>query len=339
LITANHRRSWIRLRLGILLALAVFSLTLGKAVAQQDTPATDVQAIVDKFFPETLPQIPAQEGEPAVPRSSSFVVYDSFSDGTPQTIIAAYTNGAGAAIRGIRAGAARAYSVVYEPANFQFDGGPDCSVELVDVDFDGVKELFVSFQRFEGPPQDWVFRWDGSQFRSLGPTEKDRNGVESSLLTLATLVDLDHASPLSLTAYTAPADPDFLLYRFSGGMFVPDRPVPFIVTFEKCGGREPESWQSVFNHTGPAAPHTLRIINGERDGSLRVDGARVVLNGAEIVSPGNFNSYVEFLTIAVSLQAENTIEITVTGSAPGKVLVAIEGQAAAQPARRSAMHP
>jgi RHS repeat-associated protein len=72
--------------------------------------------------------------------------------------------------------------------------------------------------------------------------------------------------------------------------------------------------------SGTTAPYTLHLVNGNPDGTKRVSSATVTLNGAQILSPSDFNQNVAVLDRTVTLQAANTLTVRLT-SAPGSVLI------------------
>ena len=350
MVSNKDGRNPIRVTIGVLLVLAVAVCVLvsrWNVAGKQLVPPVNTQAIVDQFYPQTLVDKADPQGSGGVPlsRKSCFVVFDSFSDGTPQTIIAGYSNGANGAVRVIRAGDNHVYSVVYEPGNLDLDG-VDCQAELVDVQGDGVKEVLIAFRSFRGPSGDWIFRWDGSQLRSLGPTTMDEDGFESSVLSDSSLIDFDHTGPLSLIALANATRPEdgapavvYNVYKLSGYKFVFDKPLLYSSPFVRRKG-EPETVKETFPLPGSSAgPYTLRVINGERDGSRRASSARIVLNGVVILSPDHFSQQVEFLSIPVNLQPQNTIEVTLAGTPLGQIWISIEDEAAVQRARQSSSQP
>lgn len=70
---------------------------------------------------------------------------------------------------------------------------------------------------------------------------------------------------------------------------------------------------------GATAPFLLHIVNGNADGTNRVSSATVTLNGSQIAGPSDFNQNVAVIDRAVTLQANNTLEVRLT-SAPGSFL-------------------
>lgn len=67
-------------------------------------------------------------------------------------------------------------------------------------------------------------------------------------------------------------------------------------------------------------PFTLRVQNGEAGGANRVSSATVRLNGVEVFGQANFNQNVPALSRAVTLGANNTLEVKLS-SQPGSFLV------------------
>jgi hypothetical protein len=98
-------------------------------------------------------------------------------------------------------------------------------------------------------------------------------------------------------------------------------PNVFTGTFQRCGN-------------GPA---TLVVVNGNADGSNRISAASLVLNGTEVVGPGDFNQQVDRIEKAVQVTAENTLSIRLTSKPGSFITVTIEG--AASPADLEALAP
>ncbi len=68
---------------------------------------------------------------------------------------------------------------------------------------------------------------------------------------------------------------------------------------------------SVPTSAGP--PYRVYVVNGAADGTLRAASASITLNGTEIVTPSELTSGVGSLTKVVSLNASNTLGVTVSG--------------------------
>src|SRR5205809_1042699 len=84
----------------ILLGFLIASSCLANADIA-NAQATDVQQIVDHFYPQALVDQADEGGAGSVPfhRNRCYAVYDKWPSGAPKTIIAGYTNNVGAAIR------------------------------------------------------------------------------------------------------------------------------------------------------------------------------------------------------------------------------------------------
>lgn len=66
-------------------------------------------------------------------------------------------------------------------------------------------------------------------------------------------------------------------------------------------------------------PFTMNLMNGDANGSHRVDSAVIKLNGDLVFGPSSFNEQVQFLSQVVSLQSVNTLSVELRG-APGDLL-------------------
>ncbi len=71
---------------------------------------------------------------------------------------------------------------------------------------------------------------------------------------------------------------------------------------------------------GAPSPYTLRVRNGEPDGSHRVSSASVHVNGAQVVGPSDLDQNVAWLLREVTLTPSTTLRVKLQ-SAPGSYLV------------------
>ena len=63
----------------------------------------------------------------------------------------------------------------------------------------------------------------------------------------------------------------------------------------------------------------MEIINGDNAGKNRVSSATIVVNGLTVVTPDKFNQQVSSFEVPISVQAQNTISVTLT-SKPGSYI-------------------
>jgi hypothetical protein len=149
------------------------------------------EEIVDQFFPEFLIEDSEERqgrGGPRPFRASDFAVADL--DGTGEEfIVAAYTNGFAAGIRVLRREGTTTL-LVDEPA-LRLLVGIFPSVELVDLDHDGLPEVVASFSSATGRLAHWVFKWNGATLDLIGPSAVDEHGDVSTLLGEPVFTDLD----------------------------------------------------------------------------------------------------------------------------------------------------
>ena len=82
----------------------------------------------------------------------------------------------------------------------------------------------------------------------------------------------------------------------------------------------PNQYTTTF--TAPAwivSPYDLHIVNGDSSGNNRVSSATITLNGVQVAGPSNFNQNVATLDVNVTLQASDTLQVTLA-SKPGSYL-------------------
>jgi hypothetical protein len=98
-------------------------------------------------------------------------------------------------------------------------------------------------------------------------------------------------------------------------------PQTFTETFQRCG----------------TAPAQIVVVNGNADGSNRVNSASILLNGAQIAGPSDFNLHVAKIVKSVALTNDNRLTIKLA-SKPGSFLT-IMVEYAASPVVLSASAP
>jgi RHS repeat-associated protein len=101
------------------------------------------------------------------------------------------------------------------------------------------------------------------------------------------------------------ADPTFLV--FGPGHFVRGSGTP--VTETRIFAKGPTA----------APPYRLCLTNGDVNGSNRVSSATITLNRQQVFDPSKFNQQVASLVATVSLQAANTLLVTLAGKPAGFV--------------------
>jgi hypothetical protein len=327
------------LRVALVLAFSGTTL-LASAQSKQSIPAMSAQQIVDQFFPGS---IAAGSGSHPAPwelknRFEAFVVIEKLPDGSPKTIVAAYTNGGDGAVRVIQIQSDESYKVVFEPTGLDL-GGTSVAVRLWDVDQTGIPAVEVSFGTFRAQTADWIFRWDGTKLINLTPTEDAGYGLKDTVLVLTKFADLNHDGTLEVISeldYPPQEKAGELpvaaeeIYRLTPSGYVFDRPVLYVSSFFRHPGaprKETEQFSLLKKSVGP---YLLKVVNGDKDGSNRVTSAHIVLNGIEVAGPNLFNQQVEFLSVPVNPQAQNKVEVTLEGKPGSKIIVTVEDQGAQQ---------
>jgi hypothetical protein len=90
-------------------------------------------------------------------------------------------------------------------------------------------------------------------------------------------------------------------------------------TYTRTNGA-PNEYTTTF--TAPSwivSPFDLHIVNGDSSGKNRISSATIALNGVQIAGPSDFNQNVATIDRSVTLQATNTLQVTLA-SKPGSYL-------------------
>lgn len=314
------------LRMVLVCVASIMALPAGAQINAEDAA---IKAIVDQHFPQAL-VLRAQENHYRLDRRSCFAVY-ARRDSSVQTLVAGYADGALSILdRQADGGYASVGLVTLD--QFGFSLGEGCELQVVDLDGDGAPEIKFGFAGRTGGTADWYFRWNGVSLASIGPTDEDG---DTELFT-TTVFDLDHEGNLEVVSlgeikqlYSDEAtgfwpEPVRHVYRYAGGALVKDRTLSYLNSFQRSTQAPVTETETLDFEQAPATQFQLRLINGERDGSLRLSSGSIRINGAEVVSSSQLNQQVEFLSAVLSLQQRNTIEVTLAAKPEGALLLTLE---------------
>jgi hypothetical protein len=237
--------------------------------------------------------------------------------GTADYLVAAYSGEESGALRILKL--TPSVSVVAEST--QALGGRGVSLELPDVDADGIPEIAVAFSQFQGPEVIWIYRWAAGALHPMTAAQ--------GILGCA-LVDVDGDGNLEAVGAGvagAPAvdtDPStsvmrIPVYKVDAGSFVwTDDLFYFAFAIAQISPVERE-----FVVPDPARSYVLRVTNGDQAGAHRVVSGEVRLNGTVVVNGGDFAGTNRAIAIVATLQETNTISIDVDGPSGGRMIVSV----------------
>jgi hypothetical protein len=154
-----------------------------------------VQQVVDHFYPTDR-----LSPEDQASRRSCFAIYSVAANGAPDVIIAGYTDMTSAAALAIARKFEGGYQVASEvPQEYDMFGN-ECTVDLIDVDLDGQREIYL---RFSGVRMSdaWLFKWNGLEMMNMTPTQLI-SGTRFSEICGNSPIDLTHTGPLKSSAQT-----------------------------------------------------------------------------------------------------------------------------------------
>ncbi|NOT45710.1 MAG: hypothetical protein HOP14_14000 [Acidobacteria bacterium] len=280
---------------------------------------------MDRFYP-TDRLMPAGP----VDRQSCHAVVSSTASGEPLVVVAAYTDRTAGAIRVLRRGPDGAFAVAADSPPAWLLPGPRCSMQLEDLEADGRPEVFVYFEGRRSATG-WVVRWDDAGLTNLTPT-RSRDGRDVSLLLDPVVYDLAHEGPLRViaareTQNTAPgvrASSPAYVYRPGPSGLVEEQAILAVMGFraDVAAASNLRVFRLV---TDSSPPLTLRVINGARGGTRRVESLRLELNYRPLEGAGAVNAATEFTTLTVpDPQIENRLTAALTGAPDAIVIVLVE---------------
>ncbi len=297
----------------------------GQSGAAAPLQAVGLQPVVDRFYP-TDRLMPAGP----VDRQSCHAVVSSTASGEPLVVVAAYTDRTAGAIRVLRRGPDGAFAVAADSPPAWLLPGPRCSMQLEDLEADGRPEVFVYFEGRRSATG-WVVRWDDAGLTNLTPT-RSRDGRDVSLLLDPVVYDLAHEGPLRViaareTQNTAPgvrASSPAYVYRPGPSGLVEEQAILAVMGFraDVAAASNLRVFRLV---TDSSPPLTLRVINGARGGTRRVESLRLELNYRPLEGAGAVNAATEFTTLTVpDPQIENRLTAALTGAPDAIVIVLVE---------------
>ncbi|MGH8245678.1 MAG: hypothetical protein ACREUU_04525 [Gammaproteobacteria bacterium] len=290
--------------------------------------ATDLAAIVDSFYPQSLTDLAVKTGVAPV-REQCFDVLEFDAAGHARVIIAAYTNLTLGTVRVLTANGS-GFQLVAEPTG-EDHAGWTCEVHRVDVDLDGRYEAHVKFVANNGS-LDWIYAWNGQQLVNLTPTTASPLGgaLDTNLIN-ASFVDTDGDRILEIYSPSvrkgdeppSPAE----IYRLTNGHYVLDRPVAGAYEFIRSNDTPTIEVVDVAAPKGGQGPFRLRVFNGTGTGTRvenAVESGRVWFNGQELVRPNDFGNQVVVIERTVNLQTENELKVRLAGTPGGHITIVID---------------
>ena len=279
---------------------------------------------VDEFYPaERLKPSSASE------RYACYEVLERTPAGEPAVLLAAYTDRTTGAIRVLRRAAGGTFEVAHDnPPNWALPG-TDCQVRLHDLDFDGRQEAIVYFLGVRASPG-WVVRWDGSTLRNLTPTDPNSERL-SSLLLSPTVYDFEHTGSLRIVAAREierpgpreqPRNPAFV-YRLGPSGYEMEKGILGVMGFR--ADVDPRGNQRAFKLVQDSVPpFTLKVINGDRSGRNRVNGATIRLNNVEVIGPAQVNQRTQFSSaVLTTLYTDNQLTATLESDNPQAFIIVL----------------
>jgi hypothetical protein len=291
----------------------------------------NVQQVVDQFYPTDR-----LSPEDQASRRSCFAVDSVTANGAPDVIIAGYTDMTSAAALAITRNAEGGYQVAYKVPQEYYMFGKECTVDLIDVDFDGQREIYL---RFSGVRMSdaWLFKWNGLEMTNITPTQLI-SGTRGSEICANSPIDLTHTGPLKIVcsnifgslAVDEAAERPMDVYELTGPTYQVTSHLLTVWPFEIRGnpGTQVAHFRKSVDSTGP---YILRVINGDRTGSHRVSSGTITLNNVIIVEPSQLSAGTEFIEISIeSLPILNVLKAELGGTAGAKILITVTDSTARQ---------
>lgn len=305
------------------------------AQASSATPDTVVTQAVQNAFPKALTYVrpPSGEGTPVQPYHSCAAVFSQQSDGTPNLVAAGYSGrGAAIAMLSYSAGGASILDSVSEKQLWLQGGNCDAFVTNMSDPSNPASALSKVIEISFGGA-DWFFVWNGSKLVNItAPNyEFGQNRPPTTAMYETDTVDIDHTGYMQVVGTNGDLEKipradgiasigSWTLFRFNGTSFAPAKRLKFFDQYQGTAQRTME----VNFHQAPTSTYQLTIVNGARDGSLRLTGMTITINGVAVITPSDLNQNVETVTRTITLSQQNAININVQGSATSYAYVFVQ---------------
>jgi hypothetical protein len=275
-------------------SLLFVSLLALPAAAQTD------EELAMRFYPQRLDQIFIENHSPEteLTRNVRTLRVDLDRTGRTDYVAAVYSNGMAAELKVIKDGA-----VVAAGNDPTMGGKGRPTLDVVDIDNDGVPELVVGFWRAS-----WIYKYRNASLALFGPSRAGTSGVTSNLGN-ATYLDLDGDGVLEILEQTeGDSDVGYIVHKLdSGGTFVPtSQGVVFTDRFDRAQGQPvlEERW-----FAAKAGDYILRISNGDQAKNSVVTAGEVRLNGRVLIGNAELKKGQRTLSIPVKLLESNALAV------------------------------
>lgn len=268
------------------------------------------EELAARFYPQGLDQFFIQTHAPdtEVTRTTTLLRVDLVGSGADNELIVVYSNGLAAELFLFRGSGAEA--VLLDQANDSPGGTGQPTLEVVDIENDGILEIEVGFRR-----ETWLYKFDGTSLAPLGPPGDPQDGTSASLGTVA-YFDIDGDGRLEILEHDgAASDAVYIVHKLGENGFArTSTEVAFFDRFEQEEGLATSERDFI------AAPgnYSLQVVTfapPPEDGVGEVTlPPQVTLNGA-LVNGANAPSALSGESgIPVTLLEENALSVELPGA-------------------------
>jgi hypothetical protein len=269
-------------------------------------------------------------------RQTAFVAADLNGTGTAEFLVVVYAvEGLDtmALVRVLHIGNGSAVTVLPDCEDCSLAGGSP-EISQIDVDHSGRPEFLVETvcSPHQHPTQQ-VFRWNGTALESVGPSEVSSDGTRYPVVGETEFVDLDGDGmleaiiPPDVNDSIRAAGEDahaYTVYKLAGGVYArSDLIFDFFQAYDLTMNKYPEDH---FAAADPGQAHIMTLANGDGRARRAVTDAEIRLNGVLIAGPDRINQQMRTLQIPVTVSAQNTLSVTVSGDAFSSLYVGIGPQ-------------
>jgi hypothetical protein len=192
------------------------------------------------------------------------------------------------------------------------------SIELRDLNDDGLPEVFVSFADMSNHTRTRVFSWNLNSIKDIGPYTNRENLDPVPSLSDWDIFDFDADGMKEIVdfgdgarVYKSTPDASYTLWRGFRFLAIPER-----------------NWgtDDFFTYDLAALGSTnMTIFTGDGpDITRRVTSGSVKLNGTQVVAPGQFGAELGTIQVPVGVNDESTLEVEIRGSLGRKMAVGLD---------------
>lgn len=189
------------------------------------------------------------------------------------------------------------------------------------INLRGDEVIEVSLRSMSRFTSTFLFQWDGAQLMSIGPAEVSDDELSTDVQNgrFENIYGGDSFALVSLDELSNEGPTYESIYTLENGRYVLKTHSSYSDRFHVGPGKSSTTTTEFSLLDESQGPYAIQIANGDLDGTHRVSGVEISLNGKRVVSEGEINGQIGTYhvdAIDPLKRAGNSLTVKLTG-APG----------------------